>query len=44
LLLASHQYLDKLREFSKPKHDEYIKGLYSADQRALEQVTKLIGG
>lgn len=45
LLLASQQYVEKLRELDAAgKHETYLKGLYSADQRALDQATMLIGG
>lgn len=44
LLSASQQYVQKLREVSGGKNENYLKGLYSANQTALEQVLTLIGG
>jgi hypothetical protein len=45
LLLASQQYVEKLRKQpSASTYADYLNGLYSADQRALDQAALLIGG
>jgi hypothetical protein len=44
LLLASQQYVQALSGASCGEYERYLKGLYSANESALEQVLTLIGG
>jgi hypothetical protein len=44
LLVASQQYVQTLRDMSGGLHENYLKGLHSANQSALDQVLTLIGG
>jgi hypothetical protein len=44
LFLASQRYVKALLEIAPGQYDNYLNGLYSADQRGLEQVLTLIGG
>jgi hypothetical protein len=43
LLAASQKYVNLLLESAHPSHREYLLGLASADQRALQQTEPLIG-
>jgi hypothetical protein len=44
LLLASQQYVKALQDASGGQHENYLKGLHSANESALDQVLTLIGG
>jgi Ferritin-like len=44
LFMASQRYVQALLQIAPGQYDSYLNGLYSADQRALEQVLTLIGG
>ena len=44
LLLASKLYVQTLRDCSGGEYENYLKGLHSANQSALDQVLTLIGG
>ena len=44
LLLASQQYVQRLRARAGGQYESYLKGLHGANESALDQVLTLIGG